>query len=33
VAVGMALLVGTTLLVSRGHRARSILRSGESAPF
>ena len=33
VAVGMALLVGTTLLVSRGRRARSVLRSGEPAPF
>jgi hypothetical protein len=33
VAVGMALLVGTTLLASHGHRARSILRSGESMTF
>jgi hypothetical protein len=33
VAVGMALLVGTTLLVSRGRRARSVLRSGEPVTF
>jgi hypothetical protein len=33
VAVGMALLVGTTLLVSRGRGARSVLRSGEPATF
>jgi hypothetical protein len=33
VAVGMALLVGTTLLASRGRRARSALRSGEPMTF
>ena len=33
VAVGMELLVGTTLLVSRGRRARSVLRSGELVTF
>jgi hypothetical protein len=33
VAVGMVLLVGTTLLVSRGRRARSVLRSGEQVTF
>jgi hypothetical protein len=33
VAVGMALLVGTTLLASRGRRARSVLRSGEPVTF
>jgi hypothetical protein len=33
VAVGMALLVGTTLLVSRGRRERSVLRPREPATF
>jgi MFS family permease len=33
VAVGMALLVGTTLLVSRGPSERSVLRPGEPATF
>lgn len=32
-AVGMALLVGTTLLVSRGRSERSVLRPGEPATF
>jgi hypothetical protein len=33
VAVGMALLVGTTLLVSRGRRERSVFRPAEPATF
>ena len=33
VAVGMALLVGTALLVSRGRGERSVLRPGEPATF
>jgi hypothetical protein len=33
VAVRMELPVGATLLVSRGRRARSVLRSGEPVAF